>query len=171
MRYCNSCGERIVDDAKFCSSCGTKLDDYNQKNTDKPIANETQKQDDNTQETATPTTPTVDYQDSNYIPYNPYYNNLNQQPQVEKASGSLNVGMLVWSIINTLICCMPLGVISLIFTILANSASSATEEKSKVKTALILNIIGSAAFVIFIILYIVFIVIMIASESGDINYY
>lgn len=168
MRYCNNCGERIADDAKFCPSCGTKINDPNQENTYKPPVEEPSVQE-NAQETKTPTTQPTDYQNSHYIPYNPYNSNLYQQPQVEKASGNINVGMLIWSIINTLMCCMPLGVISLIFTIIANSASSAAEEKSKVKIALILNIIGTASFFLLIIFYIFIFVVLLESEGFNNN--
>ncbi len=168
MRYCNNCGENITEEAKFCPTCGTNLADSKQAVDYKPPVTETPIQD-NTKAT-TPQAP-VNPENSNYIPYNPYNSNFYQQPEIEKSSGKINVGMLVWSIINTLSCCTPLGIISLIFTIIATSASSAAEEKSKVKTALILNIIGTASFFIIIVLYIVLFVLLGVSGAFDEQYY
>jgi len=72
-----------------------------------------------------------------------------------EASKKLNVGMLIWSIINTLMCCMPLGVVSLIMTVLAQNASSAQDEANKLKTAKICNLIGIIGVGVFLILYII----------------
>ena len=68
----------------------------------------------------------------------------------------LNVGLLVWSIINTAMCCTPLGVVSLIMTILAKNASTDEDENGKLKTAKICNLIGSiGGFIISIISFVV----------------
>lgn len=83
-------------------------------------------------------------------------------PVTPKASGTLNVGMLVWSIIDLLMCCMPLGIVSLIMTIMAQNAASAQEEASKLKTAKICNLIGTIATGVFLIIYIVLIAVGVA---------
>ena len=64
-------------------------------------------------------------------------------PAPAKASGNLNVAQLVWSIINLILCCMPLGIAGLILTIFAKDAPSAEEEAKKLKTAKTCNLIGS----------------------------
>lgn len=74
--------------------------------------------------------------------------------QVNKSSGQLNVGQLVWSIINLLTCCTPLGIAGLILTLLAKDAHSAEEETSKLKTAKICNLIGTIGAGVIILLYI-----------------
>lgn len=84
------------------------------------------------------------------------------EPVIPKASGNLNVGMLVWSIINLLMCCMPLGIASLIMTIMAQNAASAQEEASKLKTAKICNLIGTIATGVLIIAYIILIAVGVA---------
>jgi len=85
--------------------------------------------------------------------------------QVNKSSGQLNVGQLVWSIINLLTCCTPLGIAGLILTLLAKDAHSAEEETSKLKTAKICNLIGTIGAAVFVVLYIVLFAIGIASAE------
>lgn len=87
---------------------------------------------------------------------NPVYT----EPVTKKASGNLNIGMLVWSIIDLLMCCMPLGIVSLIMTIMAQNAATAEDEAGKLKTAKICNLIGTIGMGIFLILYIVLVVVI-----------
>jgi len=159
MRYCNNCGERIPDDAKFCPSCGIKFENSTKDSINQPSVDEPTPQGAKQEKTEMKNTP-IDYSNTYYVPYNPSVFQASFQPPVERASGKLNVGMLVWSIINLLTCCTPLGIVGLIFTILANSAQTAVEEKSKIKTALILNIVGTVLAVLIIVFYIVIFVIM-----------
>ena len=76
-------------------------------------------------------------------------------PVVKKASGVLNVGYLIWSILNILFCCMPLAVASLIMTVLAKDAPSAADEEKKLKTAKICNLIATIGGAVFYIFYVV----------------
>ncbi len=78
--------------------------------------------------------------------------------QDDAPSGILNVASLVWSIINLVLCCQLFGIISLIMTILAKSAGTATEEQSKLKTAKTLNLVGTILGVIIIVVYVVLVV-------------
>jgi len=66
-----------------------------------------------------------------------------ETPAPAKASGKLDPQMLIYSIINTVMLCLPLGIASLILTILAKDAPSAEEEAKKLKTAKTCNIIGT----------------------------
>ena len=96
-------------------------------------------------------------------------NALNDAPP--KASGVLNVGMLIWSIINICCLCMPLGIAGLILTIIAKDAFTKAEEDKKLKGAKICNLIGSIGAVVGIGLYVVFIIAgRIGMSSGDIYY-
>ena len=72
----------------------------------------------------------------------------------------LNVGQLVWSIINLAVCCTPLGIASLILTILAKDAEP-EKSRSHLKIAKILNLIGTIGGALIYIAYIVFTVIMV----------
>ena len=75
-------------------------------------------------------------------------------------SNKLNVGQLVWSIINLVMCCTPLGIASLILTILAKDAEP-EKSRSHLKIAKILNLIGTIGGVIVLVLYIVLVVVMV----------
>ena len=77
------------------------------------------------------------------------------EPAPAKASGNLNMAMLIWAIINTVSCCLPLGIAGLLFTIFAKDAPSAAEEAKKLKTAKTCNLIGSIAGVVYIVFCVV----------------
>ena len=118
----------------FCKNCGSQIDDGSKFCSICGAAQENTEQ----QNSATP---------------------VYTEPVTQKASGNLNVGMLVWSIIDLLMCCMPLGVVSLIMTIMAQNAATAEEEAGKLKTAKVCNLIGTIGAGIFLILYVVLIVV------------
>ena len=69
---------------------------------------------------------------------------------------SLNVGMLVFSIINTALCCSVFGIIAIIMTILARTADTDEGENSKLKTAKTLNILGVVLGFVISVAYIIF---------------
>ncbi|MBR5187636.1 MAG: zinc-ribbon domain-containing protein [Clostridia bacterium] len=72
-------------------------------------------------------------------------------PAPAKASGVLNMGMLIWAIINLISCCTPLGIAGLVLTILAKDAPSAEEEAKKLKTAKTCNLIGTIGGAVYIL--------------------
>ncbi len=148
MAFCKNCGAQLEENAKFCPSCGTAqaaqapAEVVAPTETFKPI------------ETVTPEIE---------IPVQ----EVNAAPAPEKASGNLNVAQLVWAIINLVLCCTPLGIVSLIFTVIAKDAPTAAEEAQKLKTAKTCNLIATIAGAVFMILYIVFIVaVAIAGAAG-----
>ena len=69
---------------------------------------------------------------------------------------SLNVGMLVFSIINTALCCQLFGIIAIIMTILARTADTDETEHSRLKTAKTLNILGVVLGFVISVAYIIF---------------
>ena len=73
---------------------------------------------------------------------------------------SLNVGMLVFSIINTALCCSVFGIIAIIMTILARTADTDEGENSKLKTAKTLNILGVILGFVISVAYFVFVVVL-----------
>lgn len=64
----------------------------------------------------------------------------------------INVAQLVWSIISMVCLCLPLGVVSLIFVIMAQDAKTDEEERNHIKVArtcnLIASILGVAIYVL-----------------------
>lgn len=74
------------------------------------------------------------------------------------------------SIVVTLLCCLPAGVVGIIFAAQANSAVGAgnyDEAREKAKTARLATLIGLGLGVVVIILYIIFFALAIGSSSGN----
>ncbi len=86
-------------------------------------------------------------------------------PAMERASGQLNTGHLIWSILNIIFCCMPLAIASLIMTLLAKDAPTAAEEKKKLKTAKICNLIATIGGAVFYLCYLCFYVLVILAAT------
>ena len=86
-------------------------------------------------------------------------------PPAAPEKQKLNVGSLVFSIINLVCCCQIMGIISLVMTIMAQNE---TEEgsKKKLKIALILNIIGVVVGGIITIVYFILALSMGLAEAG-----
>lgn len=68
------------------------------------------------------------------------------------------MGQLIWSIINIVLCCVPLGIAALILTILAKDSPSREEELKKIKAARTCNIIGSVSVIALVIIYVLLII-------------
>ena len=136
MRFCKNCGNQLADDAKFCTFCGTAQA---------------------TEEAQAATTAATTQAETVNIDFA-------TTEDTNAPSGKLNIGMLIWSIVNLLCCCTPLGIAGLIFSIIAKDASTAEEEAKKVKGAKICNLIGSIGGAVVTVLYVVFIVIMAMAE-------
>ena len=132
MKTCTRCGATHDDSAKFCTSCGAAFEAEAKTETANESINE-----------------------------NVFGVETSDQAPAEKAgSRQINVGLLVWSIINIVACRTPLGIASLVFVIVAQSATTAENEASNLKIAKILNIIGTSAMAVFVVLYIIFFVIV-----------
>ena len=173
MIVCSNCGQQFENTNGYCPYCGTAVNLQNQQ------INQQQAQgyDPNAQQQAQGFDPNAynngynntnpnGYAPNGYDPngYNPYGYQFNpQQP-----SGKLNVAQFVWSIINILMCCMPLGVASLIMTIVAQGAATLDEENKKLKTAKTLNLISTIGGGIIVIAYfvIIFAIAMTEGMSG-----
>ena len=88
------------------------------------------------------------------------------------ASGVLNVGHLIWSILNIVllggVLGLPLGIVALIMTVLAKDARTAKDEMQKLKIAKICNLLATvisvALIVAFVSLYVgIFILALVAA--------
>ena len=138
MAFCPNCSYKLEENANFCPNCGAHVNE--------PTKNES-----------------ASY--SSAAEAYDFAEEINPAPAPKKASGELNIGMLVWSIINMLCCCTPLGIASLVCTILAKDAPSAEEEAKKLKAAKICNLIADIVFVLYVVLYVVLVVAGVLSES------
>ena len=91
-------------------------------------------------------------QSANNAQYQAQQNYYNNPPQpIDPPSKQLSTGLLVWSIINIIVNFI-FGILGLVFTLLAKDASTGSDEKSYLKTAKILNIVGTVLAVVAVVL-------------------
>ena len=126
MPFCRNCGQKLDENTKFCPECGANQ--------------EVGKDDAKVEDFTVDTSAIFD----------------NAEPAVAPASGKLNVGLLVWSILNIVFCCLPLAIVSLVFTTSAKDAPNAQEEEKKLKVARTCNIINTAVVGGLFLLYFLF---------------
>ena len=157
MKYCPKCGVQCEDDQLFCAKCGSPLPvNVNIENTvaeepkaepevvaepvaEEAVAEEVVAEAEVDEEKEAPAAEEDDSAAEEPATVIDVEAHIEIDPVPE---GKLNVGMLVGSIINTACCCTPLGVVSLIMTILAKN-SAPEDAGKKIKTATILNLISS----------------------------
>ncbi len=168
MKYCPKCGVQCEDDQLFCAKCGSPLPvNVNIENTvaeepkaepevvaepvaEEAVAEEVVAEAEIAEEKEEPAAEEDDSAAEEPATVIDVEAHIEIDPVPE---GKLNVGMLVWSIINLICCVVPaFGVISLIMTILAKNSAPETSKK-QIKTATILNLIGSIGGVLFYIVY------------------
>lgn len=94
MKVCNQCHAINPDEAQFCSKCGAPLETKQQSNQQYGYNPQQQYQ------------PQSQYQQS----YQP------QQPNMPKPDNNM-----VWAILTTLLCCLPLGIVSIVNASKVNS--------------------------------------------------
>lgn len=131
MKYCSGCGVKLNDGDIFCSSCGTKVPNVNPQNGAE-----------------------------NQNPSGAYYGqdrNAMKRP--------LCVSQLVWAIINTAVGTVTvipaiLGIISIVFTVNAQSAFSDYDHDEKLRIAKILNIVATALSAISLVVIVCFLVVV-----------
>ncbi len=71
---------------------------------------------------------------------------------LDRSSGKINIGQMIWAIINLVTCCQILGIVSLVLVVLAKDAPSAQDEAKKVRGAMICNLIGTVGGIVVTIL-------------------
>ena len=144
MAFCTNCGNELKENEKFCPECGAEQvktgsaeAPYIPPIADIPTAGATAG--------GNPESPAVS----------------------THKERSLNIAQLVWALINVVLCCMPLGVASLVMTIMAKDAPTEEESAKKLKTAKICNIIGTIGGVVIYALYIFLMVVgMLLGDGG-----
>lgn len=130
MALCEKCSVEVADGIDSCPNCGEQM-----------VAEQPSSQ--------------QDAQVQNEYAQ-PYY----QQPVYTEApaSGKMSVGLLIWSIMNTIFNCNILGIIALVFTIMAPNSQTLFEEKKKLKAILILNIIATVLNIISIVVFVILLI-------------
>ena len=97
-----------------------------------------------------------------------------QEEEIVKPSGRLRVGSMVWSIFNLYFANLPLGLVSLLMTILAKFSRDEAEERQCLKAAKICNIISTVLLVLsvifivsfYLLYFVIYFFIMMAAMGG-----
>ena len=175
--YCTNCGEKFDDDLPKCPHCGHIRGEerdyrYQSENRSAQNGNGQNGYGQGNQNGYNPNGYGQNgygqggYGQGNQGGYNPngygqngynYSYDYNPAPQSKR---SLNKGSLVFSIITLLIGIVSIGAFfggaSLLLTIFAQNSKTDEDEKAKIKTAGILNVIGIVFGVLFLITYVMF---------------
>ena len=90
--HCPSCGNQVGESDRFCGKCGRALVDESQTGSSQPA-------------------------DQNYRPLTPSTPTPPTQPQYGDVSNHL-----VWAILVTLFCCLPAGIVAIVYSAQVNGA-------------------------------------------------
>ena len=133
MAFCKNCGTELYEGQKFCGNCGAPVDEKRENNGSS---------DQGTYYDETAKT-------------EPINDDVFDAPV---QTGKLSTGQLVWAIINTVFsicaCCLPIGVLPLVFAILTSNANYEISRKYR-KIALICNIIVTSLVVLSLIVEVI----------------
>ena len=156
MKYCPKCGVQFEDDQLFCSKCGSPLPvNVNIEAKTEEVKAEPVEEikaepveevaaeavaEETTAEAKVDAEASEEAEEPEAAPE--VLDKVFAEESAPAPEGKLNVGMLVWSIINLALWFTPFAIVSLIMTILAkNSAPEASA--NKIKLAVIFNILGT----------------------------
>ena len=169
---CTNCYQEIPDGSRFCPHCGAKQSE--------PAAQtETDQSASDAYSTYTQTNSTqqdTQYQDPNAQNYGyDYQNSQYQTPPVYQSSYEpekpINwVPYLVLSIISTVCCCLPFGIVGIVYAAKINSAMNAGDYAEAERSARLAKIWIIVAFVVGIIVNVIY-TLMIFAGIGNYYYY
>ena len=156
MKYCPKCGVQCEDDQLFCAKCGTPLpvnvniETKTEEVKEEPVVETVSEPveevvaEEVAEEAADKSEPEAEASEAAEEPeVTPeVLDKVFEEAPAPAPEGKLNVGMLVWSIINLALWFTPFAVVSLIMTILAKHSAPEASAK-KIKLALIFNIVGT----------------------------
>lgn len=135
MKICPKCGTQLPDTMDYCHQCGFVFSNSNSGRQFHYEGNQTP----------------PNYQ-QNYSGYNPPSGGSfsgNEGPSASLGGMKLTeTQLMVWSIIDLICCCLPFGVIALIFTMNAKKEPTKELQDKKLQTALLMCIIGTIAGII-----------------------
>ena len=161
MAFCKNCGAELKPEHNFCGNCGApvKKTEETEKIEITQEAEEKINEEAAAQSSETLENEAASEQGTYEAPETtPISDEVFQEPE---RSGKLDIAMLVWAIANTVFsfcsCCLPIGILPLVFAIMTNNANYDVSRKNK-KRALITNIIVTALIVLITVLEIVLMV-------------
>ena len=141
MVMCPKCQTYIQDGMSFCSRCGCPL-------TSESAASSM----------GVPPRPNTPPQMGQNTPYTPYGGPGGYQ-QPPMGYGAPRVpDYLVWAILETILCCLPLGIVAIIYANQANSAKAvgnyaeALEKANTAKNCIIWGVVGTIVLTVFYVL-------------------
>ena len=152
MKTCPNCQNPVNEGELFCPNCGTKVEAQQTPNVEAPQQfNQTFEQPNNNQKQY------GQYSQQQFNQYNQQqYNQYGQQNYYAPQTPNLNTTpILIWSIINILLCCIPLGIWSLILCLNVNKKPTYEEAEKSLKTAKTICLATTIAGFVFQVLYIV----------------
>ncbi|MDD2955654.1 MAG: CD225/dispanin family protein [Oscillospiraceae bacterium] len=163
---CSNCHQEIADGQAFCPNCGMALNAQ-------PEQPEYTAQPQQPEYVAQPQQPeyTAQPQQPEYVaqPQQPQYT-AQAQAQAQGAAPAISqTPYLVWAIIVTLLCCLPLGIGSIIYACKINSALAAGDyagAQDAAKKSKLFSIIGAAAGLVVVIGYILYFVLVIGLAAS-----
>jgi|LSQX01.3.fsa_nt_gb DNA mismatch repair ATPase MutL len=167
MAFCGKCGSEIGNENVFCPKCGALQEGQGDPNEQQPI-NQYSSQSTQQPNQSYNQQPNQSYNQQSNQQYNPQYNQYNSygnhQPYQSQQPVD-NTGILIWSILTTLFCCVPLGIVGIVFSSQAKNATTDEEAQKKLKDAKLMCIIGDISGVIILI------VSLITGVLGNLMYY
>ena len=171
MAFCKQCGAELGEENKFCGNCGAQIEKA--ESASETSAEENTEKIENVENNDT-------YESADQ---GSYEDTCKTEPiseevfNIPEQNGKLSVGMLIWSIINTVfsfcVCCLPVGILPLVFAIMTKKEDYEKSQKNR-KLALIFNIVVTSLMVISFVICAVYMilfgdVILEAVEAGMYN--
>lgn len=153
MAFCGKCGSQISEENVFCPKCGALLE-QGESSASADARQPSQQSGYNSPYNQQPIQQSNTYQQ--YNQQSNQYGGYNAGPYQAPPPVD-NTGILVWSILTTLFCCLPLGIVGIVLSSQAKSAVTPEEAQNKLKNAKLMCIIGDVLGFIFLIIYFIFI--------------
>ena len=188
---CKFCGNDLPEESKFCPSCGAPVEPEEKQEQSEQSAEAKQQENQNPYEYGVPGTDNGSgAQNENPYQYgsagqdneNPYqYGSTGQNTSADYNANNGTYGQpqkpingttyLIFAIISTLLCCLPLGIVAIVYACKINSLQRNGDyagAQNAAKKAKIFTIIGTVAALVVSIFYIIFaVVIGIGSSDFD----
>lgn len=188
---CKFCGNDLPEESKFCPSCGASVESEEKQEQSEQLAEAKQQENQNPYEYGVPGTDNGSgAQNENPYQYgsaeqdneNPYqYGSTGQNTSADYNANNGTYGQpqkpingttyLIFAIISTLLCCLPLGIVAIVYACKINSLQRSGDyagAQNAAKKAKMFTIIGTVAALVVSIFYIIFaIVIGIGSSDFD----
>ena len=188
---CKFCGNDLPEESKFCPSCGASVEPEEKQEQSEQSAEAKQQENQNPYEYGVPGTDNGSgAQNENPYQYgsadqnneNPYqYGSTGQNTSADYNANNGTYGQpqkpingttyLIFAIISTLLCCLPLGIVAIVYASKINSLQRNGDyagAQNAAKKAKMFTIIGTVAALVVSIFYIIFaVVIGIGSSDFD----